>query len=107
MVVAAIVILAYTLLGGFNAVCWTDFFQGMLMLGALMIVPCVALRVLNTSGSLGTVSTPDNYYNLLAGGEWNWKSISSILTGLGWGLGYAVMPHILVRYMAIKSEKEM
>ncbi len=107
MIVAAIVILAYTLLGGFNAVCWTDFFQGMLMLGALMIVPCVALGVLNTSGSLGTVSTPDNYYNLLAGGEWNWKSISTILTGLGWGLGYAGMPHILVRYMAIKSEKEM
>ena len=50
---------------------------------------------------------PDNYYNLLAGGEWNWKSISAILTGLGWGLGYAAMPHILVRYMAIKSEKEM
>ncbi|MBQ8881996.1 MAG: sodium:proline symporter, partial [Clostridia bacterium] len=50
MIISASVILIYTLLGGFNAVCWTDFFQGMLMLVALMIVPIIALFVLNTVG---------------------------------------------------------
>ena len=103
MVIATVVIGIYTLLGGFNAVCWTDFFQGMIMLAALMFVPIIALFVLNPAN----VVTPDNYYNLLSSGSFNWNSISDILSGLGWGLGYFGMPHILVRYMSIRSEKEM
>ena len=107
MIISASVILIYTLLGGFNAVCWTDFFQGMLMLVALMIVPIIALFVLNTVGSIGTVYPVDNYYNLLSSGKFDWTSIASIITGLGWGLGYFGMPHILVRYMSIRNEKEI
>ena len=107
MIIGAVVIVGYTLLGGFNAVCWTDFFQGLLMLAALMIVPIIVLFIINTTGSLGTVEITANYYNLLSSGKLDWKSISDILTGLGWGLGYFGMPHILVRYMAIRSEKEM
>ncbi|MBQ6921456.1 MAG: sodium:proline symporter, partial [Clostridia bacterium] len=82
-------------------------FQGLLMLAALMIVPIVALFILNASGALAPVSETQNYYNLLSSGEMDWASVSNILTGLGWGLGYFGMPHILVRYMAVKSEKEM
>lgn len=107
MIIATVIILLYTLLGGFNAVCWTDFFQGMLMLVALMTVPIIALFVLNASGPIGTVTTPENYYNFLSSGKFDWKSIADVITGLGWGLGYMGMPHILVRYMAIKNEKEM
>ncbi len=107
MIIAAIVILVYTLLGGFNAVCWTDFFQGLIMLAALMLVPVVAMFVINASGSVGTVTTPDHYYSFLSSGSFDWASISDILSGLGWGLGYFGMPHILVRYMSIRSEKEM
>ena len=107
MVIATAIILAYTLLGGFKAVCWTDFFQGLLMLAALMIVPIIALFVLKSSGAIAPVVTPDNYYNLLSSGAFDWESIANILTGLGWGLGYFGMPHILVRFMAVKSEKEM
>ncbi len=107
MVIAAIIILVYTLLGGFNAVSWTDFFQGMLMLMALMVVPIVAFFVLKATGSVGTVVTPENYYNLLPSGKFDWASISTMLTGMGWGLGYFGMPHIIVRFMAIKSEKEL
>ena len=107
MIIASVIIVAYTLLGGFKAVCWTDFFQGMLMVVALMSVPIIALIVMNVSGSVGTVTTPENYYNFLSSGKFDWASIASILTGLGWGLGYFGMPHILVRYMAVKSEKEM
>lgn len=107
MVIATGIILVYTLLGGFNAVCWTDFFQGLLMLAALMVVPIVTLFILNASGAVAEVVTPENYYNLLSSGAFDWDSISNILTGLGWGLGYFGMPHILVRFMAVKSEKEM
>ncbi len=112
MVVFTIIILAYTLLGGFKAVCWTDFFQGMLMLVALMIVPIVALIIVNVSGVSGVAGeTPENFYSLMifnkAGEVDTWGTIANILTGLGWGLGYFGMPHIIVRYMAIKSKKEM
>lgn len=109
MVGATIIILIYTFLGGFNAVCWTDFFQGMMMLAALMVVPIVAVFAINSPGfvPVAAVETGENYYNILSSGSMDWKSISDILSGLGWGLGYFGMPHILVRYMSIKSEKEM
>ena len=107
MVIFTIIILAYTLLGGFRAVCWTDFFQGMLMLGALMIVPIIAWISVGVNGSTGIMDNDPHYYSLLVNGEFNWTSVANILTGLGWGLGYFGMPHIIVRYMAIKSKKEM
>lgn len=109
MVGATIIILIYTFLGGFNAVCWTDFFQGLMMLAALMIVPIVALFTINAAGFVPkeAVETGANYYNLLSSGKLDWKSISDILSGFGWGLGYFGMPHILIRYMSVKSEKEM
>ena len=109
MVCAAIIILLYTFLGGFNAVCWTDFFQGMLMLIALMATPLLVNFAMQAPdfAPLAQVSTDPNYYNLLSSGKFDWKSLSDILSGFGWGLGYFGMPHILVRYMSVKSEEEM
>ena len=108
MYAAAVIIVGYTFLGGFNAVCWTDFFQGMLMLAALMLTPILALFVMKGADFVAPVmAVPENYYNALSGGGFNWKSVSDILSGLGWGLGYFGMPHILVRYLSIKSEHEM
>ena len=109
MVGAAAIIVIYTFLGGFNAVCWTDFFQGMLMLAAIMVAPIVAVLAMQAPDFVPAyeVVTGENYYNFLSSGSFNWESISDILSGLGWGLGYFGMPHILVRYMSIKSEKEM
>ncbi len=103
MIIATCVIVIYTFLGGFNAVCWTDFFQGLLMLGALMLAPIIAVFVINPPEFVA----PANFYNVLSSGKGDWKSISTILSGLGWGLGYFGMPHIIVRYISIKSEKEM
>lgn len=109
MVCATIIILLYTFLGGFNAVCWTDFFQGMLMLAALMATPIVVSFIMKAPqfAPMAEVVTDVNYYNLLSSGKFDWKSISDILSGFGWGLGYFGMPHILIRYMSIRSEKEM
>ena len=109
MVGATIIILIYTFMGGFNAVCWTDFFQGLLMLMALMAVPVVAALAMQKPdfAPVAEVVTDANYYNPLSSGQWDWASVKDILSGFGWGLGYFGMPHILVRYMSIKSEKEM
>ncbi len=109
MVIASLIIGVYTLLGGFNAVCWTDFFQGLLMLGALMILPIITLFTINQEGFIPvqTVVTSENYFSLLSSGKFDLKSIIDILSGLGWGLGYFGMPHILIRYISIKSETEM
>lgn len=109
MIGATVIILLYTFLGGFNAVCWTDFFQGLLMLAALMVVPIVAVFAMNASSfaPMAAVETGENYYNFLSSGSFNWASMADILSGLGWGLGYFGMPHILVRYMSIKNEREM
>ena len=100
MYIAALIIVAYTFLGGFSAVCWTDFFQGMLMLAALLIAPIFALFLLK-SGSMGTqAALPDGFFSL-------WTSWQDILSGLGWGLGYFGMPHIIIRFLSLRSEKEL
>lgn len=97
MYLAAIIIVGYTFLGGFSAVCWTDFFQGMLILGAMFIAPIFAAAMLDTSSM--EVMTGD-YWNAFS----NWRDIVS---GLAWGLGYFGMPHIIIRFMSIKSQKEL
>ena len=97
MYLAAVIIVGYTFLGGFSAVCWTDFFQGMLILGAMFIAPIFAATMLDTSSM--EVMTGD-YWNAFS----NWKDIVS---GLAWGLGYFGMPHIIIRFMSIKSQKEL
>lgn len=108
MIIAAAIILLYVFLGGFNAVCWTDFFQGLLMLGALMLAPIIALFAMNAADFIApAVNVTENYYSLLSGGSFDKQSLMDILSGLGWGLGYFGMPHILVRYISIKSEHEM
>ncbi|HOP10884.1 MAG TPA: sodium/proline symporter PutP [Oscillospiraceae bacterium] len=103
--VAAGIILLYTFLGGFAAVCWTDFIQGMLMLAALLITPIVALGAMDANAAFGTVQVAENYWNLIPGGKLDWNGISTIISGLAWGLGYFGMPHILVRFMSIKEQK--
>lgn len=101
MYLAALIIIGYTFLGGFSAVCWTDFFQGMLMLAALLVAPIFALALIQGGQAATTMSQlPDGYWNLFT----NWKDV---LSGLGWGLGYFGMPHIIVRFMSLRSDKDL
>ena len=101
MYIAAAIIVAYTFLGGFSAVCWTDFFQGLLMLAALLVAPIFALGLINAGkGAETAAQLPAGYWSLFS----SWQDIVS---GLGWGLGYFGMPHIIVRFMAVRSDKEL
>ncbi|MGN1099475.1 MAG: sodium/proline symporter PutP [Christensenellales bacterium] len=104
MLIFGVIMIAYTFMGGFKAVCFTDFFQALLMLVALMFVP-IFLAVTQNIDFAAVQAENANYYNLLPSGKLDWESISSILSGLAWGLGYCGMPHILVRFMSIKSGK--
>ena len=102
--IGAGIIMLYTSIGGFLAVSWTDFFQGSLMLICLLLVPLFAFQHLDdVNGSLSQilVGVPQ-YFNSLEG--MSWKQVFSCLA---WGLGYFGMPHILVRFMAVKSVKEI
>ncbi len=98
------VVVAYTLFGGFLAVSWTDFVQGLIMFIALILVPIVT--IMHTGGmgaSFDTIQKVDPaLFDMLKG-----TSFIGIVSLFAWGLGYFGQPHIIVRFMAISSVKEI
>lgn len=111
LAIGAGVILCYTFMGGFMAVCVTDFIQGTLMLIGLLVVPIIAYfmlpgnlhDLLTQSGAVGGAAS---FLNPLTNGDRPYTFIE-IFSQLAWGFGYCGMPHILTRFMAVKSEKEL
>ncbi len=99
MYLAALIIIGYTFLGGFSAVCWTDFFQGLLMLGALFVAPIFAASRLTADTQVILTETPA-FFKVFT----SWQDVAS---GLGWGLGYFGMPHIIIRFMSVESQKSL
>lgn len=105
MIIFAVILLAYTFMGGFKAVCWTDLVQSLLMLVAITFIPVFLIATEGVDFSTIASSSGDGYFNFLSSGKFDWASIKTILNGLAWGLGYCGMPHIIVRFMSIKSSK--
>ncbi|MCD6056158.1 MAG: putP [Gammaproteobacteria bacterium] len=104
LLMGAIIIAAYTCIGGFLAVNWVDFFQGSLMFVALITVPIVAFfhvgswhevfaRVNEVHAGIN-----DAFYNI---------TLMGILSLMAWGLGYMGQPHILARFMAVTTVREL
>ena len=104
LIVGSFIIVSYTFLGGYNAVSWTDFIQGILMMLALVIVPIVVIYdVGGLDEGLKIIESIDpSYLDIFSG-----ASIISVLSLMAWGLGYFGQPHILVRFMSIRHEDEM
>jgi len=102
--ISVLIILVYTFLGGFQAVCWTDLIQGILMLIAILTVPIIAYIAIGGMEGMAVLS-PD-FLNPMREGASSVSGVS-IISQLAWGLGYFGMPHILVRFMAIRSDKEV
>lgn len=104
LLIGTVIVVSYTLLGGFLAVSWTDFFQGCLMLLALLVIPIVALYELGglneTIQTVGSIN-PD-HFNMIKG-----VGAMAIVSSIAWGLGYFGQPHIIVRFMAIRSPKDI
>ncbi len=104
MVIFAAILIVYTFLGGYKAVCWTDFFQGILMLVAVLAVPIIIVLTKNLDVSALDVAVTANDGTVYAFEKSFFGApIKEIISGLAWGLGYFGMPHILVRFMSIKK----
>jgi SSS family solute:Na+ symporter len=105
VVVTLSVVVLYTYFGGFLAVSLTDFFQGTLMFICLVVVPVVAYMNIGLA--------PGEFVNKIQNIDpalfdmFRGTSISTIIGLLAWGLGYFGQPHIIVRFMAISSAKEL
>ncbi|OAB88431.1 proline:sodium symporter PutP [Janibacter melonis] len=109
MVLVAVITLAYTLFGGFLGATLTDVAQGLLMFAALVAVPVVALLQLGDLGDLVAQAesvNPDafNLFTGIDGGAIAW--VVGIISTTAWGLGYFGQPHIIVRFMALRTPSE-
>jgi len=104
VVIGGFVIIAYTFLGGFMAVCWTDLLQGALMVFAIVVVPFLTY---NRAGGIEAISKAMEVKGispaLLPEARTLPLALCMIISSMAWGLGYFGQPHILVRFMSIKS----
>lgn len=103
--IGAAVIIFYTMMGGFHAVVWTDLFQGIIMIGTLIILPTAGLLEISGSGMsfTGTISDAGSSFISLTGGKTGWAAAAVVIGGLSWGFGYFGQPHLVTRYMSIKD----
>ncbi|WP_163560937.1 sodium/proline symporter PutP [Halomonas sp. NO4] len=108
--IGTIAVISYTFFGGFLAVSWTDLIQGLMMAAALAIVPIVAFSDLGGASGAGAALASESEYMLAwfrdaSTGEA--LSAIGIISSLAWGLGYFGQPHILARFAAIRSDRDI
>ncbi len=109
VIVGTLFIVSYTLFGGFLAVSWTDFIQGLLMAAALLIVPVIAIQ---SDGGWCAMTTTVRELNpelltLWADKDGQPLTLLAIVSLAAWGLGYFGQPHILARFQGIRSASEV
>ncbi len=105
VILGGTVIVIYTFLGGYLAVCWTDLFQGLLMFFAIVITPIIAYNSIQPTESIITIMNIKGIStSLIPSGDYY---LLGIFSAMAWGLGYFGQPHILVRFMGINSAKEL
>lgn len=109
MTIVAGVVVLYTLIGGFLAVSWTDMVQGLMMLLALLAVPIAGVIAVGGLGAVVqgvTAVDPALFSPFRVKGESALTATITIISALAWGLGYFGQPHIIVRFMAMRSPSE-
>lgn len=104
LAIGLVVILCYTITGGYTAVCTTDFLQGSLIFIAFIISTLIAVFSI---GGIGDTANVFKNFQELAGTELKAFDGMGIASALAWGLGYFGMPHIIVRFMGIRSNSEV
>ena len=102
ILIGAVVIVFYTLMGGFFAVAWTDFVQAIIMILTLVVLPVVGFVGLKANGIPVNISISS-----LFGGKAGWAAFAGVIGGLSWGLGYTGQPHLVIRYMSIKDPEKV
>ena len=113
MIVGAIVIVGYTVMGGFMAVSTTDLIQSVVMTISLIIIVFYGIHmaggwdeVVNNATSLAGYLSMNHIHDRASGNAAPY-SLLTIISTVAWGLGYFGMPHILLRFMAIEDEKKL
>ncbi|MBC8180369.1 sodium/proline symporter PutP [candidate division KSB1 bacterium] len=99
LLITTIVVVSYTFLGGYRAVCWTDLIQGILMLCALVFCSILAYAAISGSGVDITATNPKAF-----------NFSTTLITGaslMAWGFGYFGQPHILARFIGIRSVEDV
>ncbi len=108
IIIGGLVIIAYTFLGGFLAVCWTDLLQGALMVFAIVIVPALTYHTVGGVEAIKeAMELKDISTSLMPQGGTLLVCIGMIVSSMAWGLGYFGQPHILVRFMSVKSLRKL
>ncbi len=113
MIISALVIVGYTIMGGFRAVSTTDLIQSIVMTMALVVVVCFGIStaggvdaVIENAKALQGYLSMNASYDPVSGTSGTYGAITVVST-LAWGLGYFGMPHILLRFMAVEDEKKL
>ena len=114
MIVSALIIIGYTIMGGFKAVSTTDFIQSCVMTLALVVVFIFGVKtaggmtaVIDNAKALPGHLSLTHSFDLATGSAVSYGGFLGIVSTMAWGLGYFGMPHILVRFMAIEDEKKL
>ncbi len=103
-----VIIVIYTLMGGFRAVSWTDFFQGMVMVFALVFMPLLIMaKVGGYSHMLQQLGAIDPNLVTITGGRVGFVLFGFLVGLVGIGLGYPGQPHVLTRYMAASGDEKV
>lgn len=107
VIVGAVAVISYTMFGGFLAVSWTDVVQGLLMVGALLLVPLIAMgEIGGVGGMLSTIEAKNpELLNMFTEADGSPITLIGTLSLLGWGLGYFGQPHVLARFKGIKNKE--
>jgi len=106
IIIGGLVIIAYTFLGGFLAVCWTDLLQGALMVFAIVIVPVLTYHTVGGAQAIKeAMASKGISTSLIPQGQK--LPVLAVISTMAWGLGYFGQPHILVRFMSVKSLQKL
>lgn len=111
LLLGTFIIVSYTFLGGYKAVCWTDLVQGLLMFAALVVVVIVAVTSIGGPAAVNQTLLAQNLSDhLLSAKDWiglNTIGGLGILSALAWGFGYFGQPHIVARFMGIRHSRDI
>lgn len=107
VIVGTVCVVSYTLFGGFLAVSWTDLVQGLLMAAALMIVPIAAMQGGFEQLSADMHAINPELLTLFRDAKGQPLTVIAIISLVAWGLGYFGQPHILARFKAARSNKDL
>lgn len=108
MIIGSIIIIFYTIMGGFFAVAWTDLVQGIIMIFTLIVLPvALFIEVLGNPEIQERINATDPGIFSVTGGLAGTAAWVAVISGLSWGFGYLGQPHLLMRFKAIRSADDV